>query len=386
MTDPIPPMIRLMPGLVLAATMLTACSDAEEDGEGSREDSTPVTVERVQIEQVEETERSMARSEAFSSPVVSAEVGGRVEEILHDIGDRVDSGAELARLEADSYRFALAAAQADAAALQARLTQYERELDRLASVGEGVYVSESDFEAAEADVTTTREELSAAENRRDEAARELERTVIHAPLAGRIDERMISEGDYVTVGDPIFRMVPDASARVSLPFPERVAGRLEAGMPARVRPLEADEGDWIDGEVTRLRPSVDGGMGVVAIVEFEPPESWRSGTMLEGQVIVERREEALVVPSESVVDRPDRNVIFVLPGDNSEKEGKVEEREVRRGYRTAEFTEIVEGVEADEQVVVDGAAFIGDGSRVRITDTGSGEGSPAETRESEDRS
>ncbi len=351
--------------ITLVLLVAAACSPGDDNGEGGGEESSPVTIEQVGVEPVEETERSMARSEAFSSPQVAAEVAGRIELIERDIGDTVEAGDVLARLERDSYRFALSAANAEAAALQARLGQYERELRRLEGIGPGQNVSESDLEAAEADVSATRSELEAAENHRDEASREYERTEIRAPMDGQVDQRMISEGDYISSGEAAFRLVPDASARVLLPYPERVADELSPGLSARLRRMGGDDADWIDGEVTRIRPSVDDGMGVVVVVEFEPPEIWPSGTLLEGEVVTDRREEALVVPSDSVVDRPGRHVVFVLPGDDSE--GEVEEREVDRGYRTPEFTEILDGVEADERVVVDGAEFLGSGSRVRVT-------------------
>ena len=343
-----------------------ACTSAEGQGDQSQgATGTPVVVTPAKSDRIDEVERSMARSEAFSSPVVAAEVGGRVENIERDVGDRVEAGERLARVDAQQYRHTHSAAEADVEALKVRMEHYRRELSRLEQLGNDQHVSQSEIDAADADLRSTQEELRAAENRRDEARRELEKTAIRAPMAGRIDERLISEGGYVRNGDPAFRMVPDASARVALPYPERVGDRLEEGMIARVRRLSRDGEEWLAGELTRIRPSVDdAGMGVVAIVEFEPPETWRSGALLEGEIIVEQREGAVLVPSDSVRQRPGRRVVYVAPGDDDEVE--VEEREVRVGYRDADRAEILEGVDAGERVVVDGADYLTDGTLVSI--------------------
>jgi RND family efflux transporter MFP subunit len=359
--------VRLACTIVLTVVLLAlqGCRSGDAEEQESETTATPVSVTTVSIDTVVETERSMARSEAADNPRVSTEVGGRVEEILHDIGDRVEAGTVLARLDKTPYQLELSAAQANAAALSARLDRFQSELDRLERVGEGQYVSESDLEEAQAEVTATREELAAAESRRESAERDLDRALVRAPIDGQIDERLISEGDYLSTGDGAFQMIPDASARVSLPFPERVGDRLEVGMPVQLRRLDRDE-DWIDGRLTRLRPSVEGGMGAVAVVEFDPPEQWRSGTMLEGLVEVDRREDALLVPSESVLDRPAGKVIYVVVDSDSDEYAEVEQRMVELGYRTAERTEILDGLDADDSIVVEGAAFLSDGAAVRI--------------------
>ena len=358
--------IALTSWAAVAVCLAAACSSAQGDegGEGGEGDGTPVTVAEARAESIAVTERSVARSEAFSSPLVAAEVTGRVEEIRHDVGDEVENGAVLARVDAQDYQIALSAAEADAEALRVRIEHARRELSRLEELGQQRHVSESEVDAADAELRTAEEELKSAETRRDEAQRALQKTAIRAPMAGRIDERTISEGDYVQSGSGAFRLVPDASARVALPYPERVGDRLEIGQPARVRRLGQDD-EWYDAELTRLRPAVDeAGMGVVAIIEFEPPETWRSGALLEGEVVVEERKDAVVVPSESLQARPERDVVYVAPGDEATVE--VEEREVELGHREAEETELLRGADAGERVVVDGAAYLTSGTRVRI--------------------
>ncbi|MDP4535290.1 efflux RND transporter periplasmic adaptor subunit [Alkalimonas collagenimarina] len=350
-----------LPSLLILAVKVAACSPILSD-EAEEPTGTPVGFQQVRLTTIVETERSMARSEAFSSPQVAPEVDGRVVTIFHDIGDEVEEGTVLAQLDDSSYVLALSAAQADAAASETRYEQFKRDLNRLEMVGGGQYVSQMDLESARADVFTAQQELKAAQSRREEAQRQVSHTRIQAPISGRIDERYISEGDYVSAGDQAFRMVPDTSARTSLPFPERIGGRLEVGMNVKLRRLGSSD-YWIEGQVTRLRPSVEDGMGIVAVVEFIPPSSWPSGTMLEGLVELAHRPNAITVPSESVIARPGRRVVYVLPG--REDFGRVEERKVEVGLITADTTEILSGLEPGERVVVDGASYLTNDAEVR---------------------
>ena len=355
--------IRKSLGAACAALVLAGCADSDGQ-ERPLADGTPVTVTPVRAGVIEEHERSIAPSEVRHRPVIAAEVSGRVQHVAVDVGDRVTEGVVLAKLDDAQHRLAAAAARADVAALAATLRQQQSQVDRIRRVGDGQYVSAADLEAAEARLESLRQEHAAAVNRHDEARRRLELSVIRAPVDGRIDARMVSEGDFLGTGDDVFRILPDSGGRVRLPFPERAGDRLAEGMPAVIRRLGQDGGPRVEGRVVRLRPSVSGSMTVTAVVEFDAPRHWNPGTMLEGRIRVTRREDALLVPSAAIVDRPGRKVVYVLPGDA--RSGIVEERVVTLGHRAADTTEVLEGVQLGERVVVEGAAYLSDGAAARL--------------------
>jgi RND family efflux transporter MFP subunit len=285
--------------------------------------------------------------------------------LAYDPGDRIEQGSELARLDDEPYRLAVAVAESEVARLEARVRELENEMRRMRSVSAEGYVSESELESAEAQLEGAREQLSGTRNRREEAQRDLRHTSILAPLSGRVDQRMISEGDFLSSGDAAFRIDPDSRYRVQLPFPEVMGDRLSEGMPVRIRRLGRDADGPVDGWISSLRPAVDqGARAVVAVAEFDKPDDWRTGTLVEGIVILERREEVVLVPRVSVVERPVGTVVFVLSG--SGNSGQVEERRVSIGYRTVDEVEITDGLETGEQVVSDGASFLSGGARVRI--------------------
>ena len=58
-------------------------------------------------------------------------------------------------------------------------------------------------------------------------------TKVVAPVDGIVETQIVSPGDYVKVGDPLFRLVSNRVLRAHLPFPEAAAARIRAGQPVR---------------------------------------------------------------------------------------------------------------------------------------------------------
>jgi RND family efflux transporter MFP subunit len=347
--------------LLSVLLLLAACSDGPEalDEVQSASAATLISTATADRRTVERTERAVGRIETLSSPMVAAEVAGRVLEFRADVGDSVEEGDLLARIDPEPFELGLERARAHVSRLGARAAQLELELRRTERMVEREYASQAQFDIARAELDTAREELSAGRVAVRDAERRLRHTRIEAPVTGVVDARLVSEGGYVGVGDPAFRLTPTGRYRVRLPFPERVAERLAVGQ--RVRLWTVSEADAnVLGELTRLRPEIDGAaQAIFALAEFDNPGGWRSGMTVHAAVILETRENAVTVPQLSVVDRPGRRVVYVI------EDGVARERVVEIGVRTADWLEILSGLEGGETLAADGAHFLVDGARVR---------------------
>ena len=99
---------------------------------------------------------------------------------------------------------------------QQKLTERHRDL---ASKG---FISASKLEEMEAQNVSTREQLT-------RAAKNLSRTRIVSPVDGRVDNRMVSVGDWIDLGKPVFQLSTSENLRIRLPFPETAASRIKLG-------------------------------------------------------------------------------------------------------------------------------------------------------------
>ena len=345
----------LVPILALSAL---AAQAAEQEG-GTR--ITPVTVTRAVTRDLEIWESSVGQLQARTAPTVAAEVGGRIVAIRADVGDRVKKGQPLVGLEKADFRLEQQAAEADVQRLQALIHAQRLKVERLRKLVRNKSSSQSALDDADAQLGALQAQLLSSRVRLQQARRNIEKTDIVSPVDGRVDERFVSVGDYVKTGTPLLHVTSLKRLRVRLPFPESLGGKLRVGLPSRLVSPVAPEVQ-VQGLISEIRPVITvANRAIEVIVDLDNPGPWDPGASVTGQVRVEQRNGALMVPEISLVQRPAGEVVYLLDGD------RVRQREVRTGLRQEGEVEIVAGLEAGTEVVVDGAGFLTDGARVDVT-------------------
>ncbi len=351
-------------GVVLTLFLLLMVAGCDrDDGDEPAERRTAVTVVEAEMREVERREVSVGRLEANAAPAVAAETAGRLSIIHRDAGDAVDAGELLAELEGQPQRIAVAAAQAEVRRIEALLDNERRRVDRLVSLAERQSVAQDQLDEAQTAVEGYEAQLEAARSRLDDAEYNLERTRITSPVAGRVQRRLVSTGDFVSVGQKVFELVSPDALRAILPLPEHLQDRVEIGQRVRLS-IPSRPDDVIDARVSELRPMVgERSRAIELIVDLENPGNWRPGGSVTGRVVLEQR-EGIVVPPASLVRRPAGTVVYVVDGD------KAFERVVSTGLRGADWVEIVDGLEGWETLVLDGAGFMSDGTGIDIQDDG----------------
>lgn len=336
----------LLPMLLISAALAAGCAKKSEEKKPGGPAAAIITVTQAQARDMPIVERSLGEADSVTAPKVGAEVAGRIVGIRAEIGDSVQKGQVLAEIDAGDY--ASEARRLEAQALtQKRLTERHREL---AAKG---FISPAQLEGTEA-------QNVAAQEQHVRAARNLARTRIVAPVGGRIEQRLVSEGDWIELGKPVFQISASEALRVRLPFPEGAAARIKPGQMVLLS-TPAAPGNTLEGRIAQLRPQVGGASRAFdAIVEVRNPGGWKPGASVNGEVIVETHLDAITVPEISVVLRPAGTVVYVVA------DGKARQRVVKTGSKGNGLVEILEGVAAGETVALDGAGFLTDQAAVTV--------------------
>ncbi len=128
-------------------------------------------------------------------------VSGVVEQVMVQPGDRVESGQELLRLDPRRYRIRLRRSEAELQEVEANLQQAEEELADQLELFERMVTSEKSLRDVRHRVTTIRAQVERYRADRDEAALDLEQSVLRAPMAGVILEQRSSPGAVVSSRD-----------------------------------------------------------------------------------------------------------------------------------------------------------------------------------------
>jgi membrane fusion protein, multidrug efflux system len=266
--------------------------------------------------------------------IVRARSGDPVAAVAVSFGDRVRQGQVVVRQAGEATGARLRQAQAARA-------QAQRMVERLRPLHEAGAISDQEWEQA-----LTQLELATADVA---AAGDL--LTITSPLAGTVTEVMARPGLVPAAGDPLLRIADLSRLVVYLRVGAREAAEIREGQPARV-----DTG--VEGRVQRVALQADPATRLVEVeVVFPPATGLIPGTLATVQIEIAARESALQVPRAAIRD----GAVWVVGAD-----GRAQRRVVQTGLAGSELVEIAGGLQAGEQVVVDGGALLSEGALVRI--------------------
>ena len=337
---------------------------------------------------------------AEEDAALGMKVAGRVSEILADLGSRASKGQPLARLIPTDAELRQQQAEAslqqararlglspgdDEAALdpatmslvrqaQAVLEEARLRRERAKTLVEDQLISQSDLDAAEAAFQVAdgryqdaREEilnrlaiLAQRKVELDQARQQLTDTTLYAPFEGAVRERHVAVGQYVAIGQPIVTLVRTHPLRLKLAVPERDAAALRAGQRVSVR-IEGDPQEH-EGRLARLSAAIEEGSRTL-MVEAEVPNTdgaLRPGAFAKATIVTSAGEPAVLVPLSAIVTFAGMEKVLTV------EEGRSVERRVRTGRRQQGTVEILEGIAAGDQVIVEPGSLVG-GQPVTVT-------------------
>lgn len=351
---------------------------------------------------------------------LTPKTGGRVEELLVDVGDRVEAGQALIRLEAveaeaqvRQAEAALAAARAQrdrliagptaeeleqvrAAVRQARLQfeSAERELKRIeelytkGGVSTQTYEStrtqaalaEAALRSAEArlqalEVGPRREDIEAAEAQvlQAEASLALARTqvanaTVRAPFAGVVSQRNAEVGALLSPGVVAVTVADLEELKIVLRVPGREVLRLRPGIlvPVTVEGLPEES---FQGRIHQIDPVADPQSHLfgVEIRLSDPQGLLRAGLSARVELPLQEREDVVAVPRRAVIERAGRQGVYVV------EDGIARFRPLELGVSDPDWVEVRSGLEAGETVVTAGMEFLEPGVPVRIREDAAGQ-------------
>jgi len=356
--------ILITPLSILAALTLAACGSGDGSESGLEIDRRAVLISttEAEIRDLPIWLETVGRLHSQSAPTLAAEVAGRITMVIADTGDLIEQGQLLAETDTSTLLLQQQAAQAGIERLLVHIANGERRVERFETLSSKNLSSQTQLDDAREQLEAFRADYKAAEAQLAIVNDSLAKSRIVAPVPGVIQLRMISTGDFVTRGQPLFKITRPEMLQAWLPYPESVALQVQIGQPAKIySPLTP--GEFAEGEITELQPSVGlGSRAIMAIVNLENPGKLRPDATLSGKVLVETRKSSIMVPNISIVRRPAGDVVYVIKGD------KAEARTVITGHHEAALVEIQSGLEGTETVATDGAAFLTDGANVSIAE------------------
>jgi membrane fusion protein (multidrug efflux system) len=384
--------------LAIAPLVLAACSAGDAK---SKETPAPAPVAVAAAAAVEQPIvrfiRATGTLTAEEQADVAAETAGRVVSTPIERGSRVSQGAELVRVLATETSAQLKEAEANAAQIEARLgltpdgafdvdavpevrtakATYElaqSEFGRIKSLLDQRVVSQSEYDQRRTQMDATRQQYESAKNGAAQQYQSLQGararvalarkastdTVVRAPFAGVVEERLVSVGDYVTKGMKVAIVVRVNPLRVQLTVPEQFVSAISVGQPVTFD-VDAYPGRHFEGRVKYVSPALQTDRRALPIeaVVPNPGGDLKPGLFATARIEQRERTPAILVPASAVQTASGTSHVYVVTGDH------VEDRIVTTGQTTGDLVEITRGLKAGERVATTNLAQLSDGTKVK---------------------
>jgi len=201
----------------------------------------------------------------------------------------------------------------------------------------------------------------------DKQIEELKRTrqpkvavTVFSPASGVVTERLVTAGQYVNEGAPLFSVAPQSSVWVEAELYENEIGKVAIGTPALVT-TEAYPGKALQGRVAFVDPVVNPETRTLKVrFDLSNPEGLLKPEMFVKVALKGRKFKALAVPEGAVIVTGDRALAWVETAP-----GTFEPRYITIGRKGEGFCEIVSGLSEGELVAASGGFLIDSESQLK---------------------
>ena len=290
---------------------------------------------------------------------VGAEVGGlKLTEVNVNVGDVVRKGQVLASLSPSSVQIDLINLKAQVAEAEANLADAKANAERGRQLDQTGAISAQQVAQFFTAEKTAQARLDAARSRIKAEELRLSYTKVLASDAGVISARTATLGAVVQPGQELFRLIRQGRLEWRGEITASELSQIKVGQSVLV---DAPDLTQVRGKIRMIAPTVDAQTrNALIYVDLPSSGALKSGMLVKGMFEL-GRSNALTVPQSAISRRDGFSNLFVMESADRVKLVKVE-----TGQRIGDRIEIVKGLAASAQFVVNGVGFLNDGDLVRV--------------------
>lgn len=315
-----------------------------------------VSSSEVEAQQWASTLNAVGSLVAVRGADLTAEMDGTVTSIDFESGQAVSEGDQLLSLESVAERSELARLKA-----QAKLAEIE--VERRAALFKRGTISKSEYDTAIAETEVAKAAADAQQGR-------VNLKTLRAPFAGELGIRRVSVGQYLRAGDAIVTLQALDPIELDFSLPEKQLGKVQPGDTVTIV-VDALGNRQFTGEVIAVEPKID-----PATRNFDlrarlsnPEKLLKPGLYAKVSVDLNVPRDVLVLPRTAIQYTSYGDSVYAIrPQEEGNKEGDLEviQRFVTLGEARGDYIEIIDGLEAGDEVASSGLLKLRSGQPVMI--------------------
>jgi membrane fusion protein, multidrug efflux system len=341
--------------ITAALITVTGCRNQEQNLNADVE--IPVSVETIKLKSIEE----FINTTGTAFPKVEIALKSKVTASYYleknpatgrtwQLGDRIQAGALIARLEDKEYVNSL-----KLETNQLNLELAETELKKEESLYEKGGVTLKELKTAGINYENAK---TTVEN----SKLQLDKTRIVAPIEGVIvDLPYYTQSMQVEMGSTIARIMDYQVMYMDVQLPEKYISVIKPGQLVKLTNYTIPE-DTITGSITQLSPAINADTrtfkGNISI--DNPKYLLRPGMFVKADIITKRMDSVIVIPKNIILSRQRGKTVFIVD------RGQAVERIVETGLENTLETEVKKGLEKNERVIISGFETLSNKSKVKI--------------------
>ncbi len=342
---------------IMFCLLLLSCGQQERQPE--LDIAAPVTVEEVTFKPIEEYITSTGTINATRVAEVVSEAAGFYHRGINPrtnrpfaVGDAVRKDEVLVTLENPEYENNV---KIDSQKMSLDLSKSEFEKQQSLYDKGGVTLRE---------LKNAEKSYIDAQYSHENALYQLAKLKVVVPLDGIITSITDhTPGVKINSGETIAQIMDYRRLTMDANLPEKQLGNIRGGQVARITSINLP-GKVFTGRITQVSPSIDATTRTfTATIEAENPgQELKPGMFVKAEIVVDSRESAVVIPKDVILSRRDNRVVFVV------ERGLAAERRIVTGLENPDEVEVVEGLAAEDRLVIKGFETLRDRARVKVTE------------------
>jgi RND family efflux transporter MFP subunit len=317
----------------------------------------PVGVEPARIGSISLLIPFSGEVKPFAEAYLTPDVGGRVQQVTVENGQKVTAGDALIHLEKERRALEVRKAEVNLKMAQQRLDEARKDFERKKVLFDKKVLSDKVYDEAETGFLTAQSTLKAAQVMLDLEKLNLERSLIRAPITGIFTNRQVEPGQGVAAGMTLGTIIQIDRVKVVAKIPETTINQVKVGQQVFI------QGDGV-GKVLFINPYGDASRAFAVEIEVPNTEQILKPRMfVKGDIQVEFFDGVPLVPTSAVLTEDGRQTVYLVEGTGPMKAVR---RVVQLLARVGEHC-LVRPMAIGERVVTVGAGNLSDGTAITIT-------------------
>ena len=320
-----------------------------------------VSVKTVKKEYISETYIVTSRIAPFKSDMISVKSPGPIEDVYVEVGDFIKKGDVLLKIENDELEADKNNKEGELSESLARLELEEKKLERLKALMNSPSFKRAEYEdqinivkAAEGNLIKITSQYNKAKLIYDDA-------ILRAPYSGVISKRLVTKGNYVNTGTPVFELVNNEQFEIEANIPSDKIPLLNKKKEAEII---FPNGKILKSSFRSIVPKENPNTRTV-IVRFKPLFDQKKSNLLINQnmnlkIFLKSKKQIKTIVKDALLIKNGNTVVYVIE-DNIAKL-----KTIKIGIPYQDSIEVVEGLKEGEKVVVRGNERLSPNQKVQI--------------------